>query len=54
MTTEKKPEAAKESRNTITVTLEPSVYEAITKKAAEDDRTPAKWLARYIKSTMET
>ena len=50
MTTEKKTDAAKESRNTITVTLEPSVYEAITTKAAEDDRTPAKWLARYLKT----
>lgn len=42
-------EKAEGSRLTVTVTLDPQTYEKVTKEAARDERTPARWLARFVK-----
>ena len=52
-TLEQKPDAKPESRTAITTTLSTAVYEQILKEAQEDDRTPAKWVARYLMDRLQ-
>lgn len=48
--------ASPKERRTITIDLteHPKLWEHITKKAAEDERTPAAWTRRYLDAKLGT
>lgn len=40
-------------RTTISVTLDAEFYNDVCQRAAEDDRTPAKWLKRFVQQQLQ-
>jgi hypothetical protein len=47
-----KPEETKAAKPTIAVTLDRAYYDLACREAETDERTPAKWLKRFIQEQM--
>lgn len=45
-------EVGNPAKPTITVTLDPAYHELVLERAKEDDRSPAKWLKRYVQECL--